>query len=221
MRTLIVLSLLLACIPLLATPSTLVYIPSTDIQPKGTLHLGADTYMFLDGGNSATLTDIGLTYGVTNWFEVGADAISGVAGAKNPVWFNAKMLVLKPTKALPLTVAVGGYNAAVKSKVSNQGMLYGVASYPLPLGIRATAGGYTGQKSGLGEENSGYLLGLDKTLGKWWYGADFQSGKNAVGAANVGIGYTIDDKTSVILGYDHYNLNALANSVNFQVDINL
>ena len=134
-----------------------------------------------------------------------------------------------PTDKLPLAVSAGVYNVAIDSPGSNQAMAYGLVSYTLPasaFGVRVTAGGYSGQKTGLqvpgagDPETSGYLAGLDKTIGKWWLGADYQSGRNVVGAASVGVGYSIDDKTSVILGYDHYNVGE-PHSINFQVDMNL
>jgi hypothetical protein len=237
MRTIIVTALLLASIAVFATPSTLVYIPSTDVQAKGTVHLGADSYIFKGTtasgekgftGTGGVFTDWGVTYGVTKFMEVGADVIGGYPGspANNPLWLNAKAQIWAPTETLPLAVAAGIYNLAISSDGSNQALVYGAASYVLPYGVRVTGGAYTGAKKGLqvpgagDPETSGYLLGVDKTMGKWWFGADYQSGRNLMGAANVGVGYTINDKTSVILGYDHYNVGE-PHSINFQVDINM
>jgi len=50
-----------------ATPSTQIWIPSTDVQPFKKMHLGIDTYIKTqsrDGTTEPTVTNIGLTMGV-------------------------------------------------------------------------------------------------------------------------------------------------------------
>ena len=42
-----------------------------------------------------------------------------------------------------------------------------------------------------------------------------------MGSWNVGVGYTINDKTSVLVGYDNYNDDSLPGTLNFQFDWNL
>src|SRR6266702_1188160 len=97
----------------LATPSTQIWIPSTDIQGYKTLHLGIDNYIrtsnvpaapgFLPGAN---FYDIVLTAGVLPFekiqAEVGIDYLQGGRGGfgvdadKRPIYFNAKLAPPKP-----------------------------------------------------------------------------------------------------------------------------
>lgn len=212
MRTIVAALFLLASIPLFATPSTLVTIPSTDIQPKGVWHLGADSVVPTDG--SPAFVDVGLTYGVTERFEVGIDYISGTT---SPVWGNAKFLLI-PADQSPVAVAAGIYNTGTSNLV-NQQIAYAVGSTSL-AGIRLTFGGYTGNDDALGGDDTGYLLGLDRTQGKWWLGADYASGENAIGSWNLGVGYALTDKVGFIVGYDNFNSDALPDAFNIQFDVN-
>lgn len=239
MRTIITAaSLLLASIPLFATPSTLVTIPSTDIQAKGTWHLGVDSFVY-NGGDSAPtpLIDAGVTYGVLPRVEVGADLINGT---DSPLWGNAKVQLLTPDQS-PVVVAAGIYNAG-SSDALNQSVTYAVASttfagsregdtpegktcfkgMPAVLdGTRLTAGVYKGREEALGDDDSGLMVGLDRCVGKYWLGADYFSGNSGLGSWNVGVGYAITDKVGVILGYDNYNATGVPDSWNFQFDWNL
>ncbi|MHB9133187.1 MAG: hypothetical protein ACYDBB_19125 [Armatimonadota bacterium] len=228
MRTIIATLLFLVSVPLFATPSTLIWIPSTDIQPQGVWHVGSDMYVYDNNGDTAPFIDAGLTYGVTPRIELGVDyagsfANPGSGDTSNPAWFNGKVLLVAPTEQTPFALAAGVYNAGFDSD-NNMGVIYGIGSYTYS-GTRFSLGAYTGKKSvlapaGSGLDDSGILAGIDRTVGKWWFGADYQSGKNALGAWNVGVGYAVDAKTSFIVGYDHYNVGA-PHSFTLQVDMNL
>ncbi len=218
MRTIVATFLLLvACLVALATPSTLVTIPSTDIQPTKIWHLGMDTIMPLTGSESVPFADFGLTYGLTPRLEAGIDLVSP---ADNPLWLNAKFLVLTPAQS-PVPVAVGVYNFGTND-LENQQVLYAVGSYAFAP-ARLTAGLWQANDSAavIGSEDSGIMLGLDKTLGAWWLGADYMSGKSGLGSINVGVGYALSDKVGFIIGYDNYNAGSLKDAVNFQLDVNL
>ena len=98
------------------------------------------------------------------------------------------------------------------------------------MGWRFTGGVYEGRKSILGDDNKGLLAGINRTIGKWWIGADYQSGQNVYGAWNVGIGYNFTDKIQGIIGYDHYNapvntttpsIIGATSGINVQLGINL
>lgn len=221
MRTIITAFLFLASLPVFATPSTLVYIPSTDIQPYKTWHLGTDSYIPNNG--AAPLVDIGVTYGVAPRIEVGADLASGLVDAagepiNKPLWLNAKIQVLTSEQS-PIPVAVGIYNASPKS-AANQQIIYGVGSYAFSGGPRLTLGAYSGREGGIGSSKDGVLAGLDYTRGKWWYGVDYMSGDNAVGAVSPGIGYNFADNAGVIVGYDFYNSSSVTDTWNIQYDVN-
>lgn len=224
MRTIMTIFLsLLATVSLYATSSGLVTIPSTDIQPKGSWHLGVDSIVFPDGAASpASLVDFGLTYGFNDNVEAGFDLLSGT---DNPLYLNAKVLLLSPARS-PVALAVGVFNAGtVKPKDSS--IFYAVASTTLPesmKGIRLTAGSYLAQKANLGNENCGIMLGLDKTVGKYWLAVDYLSGSNALGSVNLGLGYTVSDNSSFIIGYNMFNDATFVGSndaINFQYDLNL
>lgn len=225
MRTIIATVLFLVSVPLLATPSTLIWIPSTDIQPTKVWHYGVDSYIYGNGGQTAPSVDTGLTYGVVPRVEVGIDYASPFTRPDgtltNPLWFNAKVALHTPTEKLPLAVSAGIYNVGIESGTS-QAPAYVVASYPL-AGMRATFGGYQGRSAVLGASHKGVLAGLDRTIGRWWFGVDYQGGKNLLGALNFGAGYAFSDKVGVIVGYDHYNAPAIVgvkSSGTIQVDIN-
>ncbi|MHB0936290.1 MAG: hypothetical protein ACYDCO_06820 [Armatimonadota bacterium] len=214
MRIIILAMFCLWGVSVLATPSTLVYIPSTDIQPLGVWHLGVDSYAFTNGDAGGSFVDVGLTYGVFPRVELGFDLISG---ADNPLWLNGKVLVLPPDRS-PVALAVGVYNWST-SDVTGQNMLYAVGSSTL-AGTRFTYGYYQGDEDVLQPDDSGILLGVDRTLGRWWLGADYQGGDNVVGALNFGVGYAVNERTGIILGYDIYNADGASDSVNVQLDIN-
>src|SRR3990172_6553373 len=81
-----------------ATPSTQIWIPSTDVQAYKTLHLGIDNYIRVkrasDGSRWPTAYDVGLTAGRLPFeklqMEVGIDYIYfGVDAMDNhPIYFN-------------------------------------------------------------------------------------------------------------------------------------
>ena len=221
MRTLVATLLILAGVCAFATPSTLVYIPSTDIQGAKTWHLDQDSYFYTDGdGPFTNFTDVGVLYGASSALEVGVDFLSG---AKNPLWLNAKYQILSPDK-YPVALVVGAYNWNFTNNPMKQNMLY-LEGSSMYAGTRFSYGYYTGDKTGLtvpgGTDTSGLLLGVDRTINsKWWVSLDYQGGKNAVGALNPGVEYNFTDKIGVIVGYDFYNAHSIPNSANIQLDAN-
>ena len=225
MRTIVATLLVLAGICAFATPTTLVYIPSTDIQGAKTWHLDQDSYIFTNGDGSPAVTpnftDVGVLYGVNSAVEFGVDVISG---AKNPVWLNAKWQVLSPDKS-PVALAIGAYNWNFTDNPAKQNMAY-LEGSSLYAGTRFSYGYYTGDKTGLTNalgagDKSGVLIGIDRTINsKWWVAIDYQGGKNAVGALSPGVEYNFTDKIGVIVGYDYYNDHRIPGSVNVQLDAN-
>ena len=176
-----------------ATPSTQVWIPSTDVQPFNVWHLGLDNYIrtsdngrFTPGQRDPNVYDAGLTVGVlpfdTVKAEVGADyLVNGTAYDDHPFYFNAKIGV--PEAALSTNapaLAIGGFNFGTDSKNSSatrtdQDIVYGLVAKTIPafgsvpsLG-RFSAGYYTGNgdvlldKNGA-KANTGVLLSWDRTM---------------------------------------------------------
>ena len=225
----------------LATPSTQVWIPSTDIQKFGTGHLGIDNYFRADreedGSRFPNVLDLGLTAGVLPFekvqAEVGIDYIATATSFDNyPLYFNAK--VGTPEAALftgSPALAVGGFGFGTKSDVTDQNVVYGLAAKTLPVVGRISAGYFTGNDKVLvdengDKENSGVLLSWDRTLTeispKLWAAVDYQGGDSALGALSFGLSWAFADNVAVIFGYDIYNNEKVAgkDTVTTQLDIN-
>lgn len=220
----------------MATPSTQIWIPSTDIQPYKTLHLGFDNYIRTTSqGGGANTYDAGLTAGVLPFdkiqMEVGIDYLEAGTNSdadKNPLYFNGKLgtpedSLFKYSPAL----AVGIYNVGTKSGVTGQNIVYGLAARTLPIIGRISAGGFHGSETVLGSGmNNGVLLSWDRTMSeisdKLWMAVDYQSGNSFMGALSFGVSWAFSKNVSVILGYDIYNnVNTGGkNTVTTQVDIN-
>jgi len=218
----------------MATPSTQIWIPSTDIQAFKTLHLGIDNYTRTSGsGSRPNVYDLGLTAGVLPFekvqAEIGIDYITNGDDTydSNPLYFNAK--VATPEAALfsvSPALAVGIYGAGTKSDLTDQNVVYGLVAKTLPVVGRLSAGYYKGNDKVIGSEDDGVLLSWDRTLSeisdKLWAAVDYQGGDNALGALSFGVSWAFSPNVSVIVGYDIYNDNALAGEDTFttQLDIN-
>jgi hypothetical protein len=231
-----------------ATPSTQIWIPSTDIQPYKVLHLNVDSYVRAerndDGTFSAPIYMVGPTAGVLPFekvqAEVGFDLIyNGSILDRYPFYGNAK--IGTPEGSLGSwspALAVGGYNFGLKSgnakegeAATNQNIVYGLAAKTVPVLGRFSAGFFVGNKKVLLDEKgnsdeNGVLLSWDRTMAeisdKLWLAVDYQGSKSALGALNFGASWAFAKNASVILGYDIYNEKKTGgeNTVTVQVDIN-
>jgi hypothetical protein len=81
---------------IIATPSTQIWIPSTDVQSFKKLHIGWDAYIgTASGGTEGVMSNGGLTIGVLPFsnisMEVGIDYRDGNGNHNDPIYFNAKM----------------------------------------------------------------------------------------------------------------------------------
>jgi hypothetical protein len=222
----------------LATPSTQIFIPSTDIQAFGTGHLGIDNYIRTSNkGGFPNYYDVGVTAGVLPFekiqAEVGVDYFEGGQGGfgvdadKHPIYFNAKLgtpedSLFKYSPAL----AVGIWNLGTANS-AKQNIIYGLAARTLPVVGRISAGGYHGAKSVLGQgQNDGALVSWDRTMSeindKLWLAVDYMSGNNFNGSLNFGVSWAFTKNISVIVGYDIYNNPNTGgkNTFNTQLDIN-
>jgi hypothetical protein len=153
-----------------ATPSTQIWIPSTDIQPFKTVHLGADTYIRTanepagvikpEAANYPPLVDLGLTAGVLPFekiqAEVGFDLMYGGSNTSanldgNPLYLNFKIGMPEDNTWVP-AVAVGMYNIGTKSgsvsngsytrNGTNADIYYGLVAKTFPVVGRFSAGYY-------------------------------------------------------------------------------
>lgn len=152
--------------PALATPSTQIWIPSTDIQPYKTIHLNMDTYIRTKaepgtgGQNLPPVYDFGPTVGVLPFeqlqAEVGFDLIYGGANTgagmdKYPISLNAKIGTPEDNAWKP-AVAVGIYGVGTKKGELNGGaytktgtdvnIYYGLVAKTLPVVGRFSVGYY-------------------------------------------------------------------------------
>jgi hypothetical protein len=230
-----------------STPSTQIWIPSTDFQKWKSLHLGMDNYIRTsktEGVRGAGIYDLGFTTGLLPFEkfqgEIGLDFLS--MGDSNyddySLYFNAKLGF--PESALfknSPSIAIGVYNLGFKKNLTNYNILYGSIAKTIPVLGRLTVGYYTGNEKLLVDENlnnanTGLLLSWDRTMteisDKLWVAVDYQGGKNYLGSLNFGAAWAFSKNVSVIFGYDIYNNkkayyntnNQNANSFTAQVDIN-
>lgn len=233
----------------MATGSTQIWIPSTDIQGFKTVHLGIDNYIRTekqaDGKIGAGIYDFGLTAGVSPFdkiqAEIGIDYLSMGDNVYDihSIYFNAKIGTPENSifKGSP-AICIGGSNFGIKSNLTDYNVLYGLIAKTIPIVGRISVGYYTGSKILLLDNvgnlaNKGILLSWDRAMSeisdKLWLAADYQGGQNYMGALNFGFSWSFSKNVSIIFGYDIYNnKNALYNSVNTnansfttQLDINL
>jgi hypothetical protein len=230
-----------------ATPSTQIWIPSTDIQAFKTIHIGFDDYIRTqknpDGTYAPIVFDTGITAGVLPFekvqAEIGIDYIRyGTTYDDNPIYFNAKVGVPEDAffKYQP-AVAVGIYNVGTRGgniiHNTQQDIGYGLVAKTIPVIGRLSVGGYWANANNVNfkdhhgnTDNAGVLASWDRTLteisDKLWAAVDYQSGNNAYGALNFGVSYAFSKNVSVIVGYDIYARKATGGQPTFttQVDIN-
>ena len=243
-------SFLLICVNIIVTgtPSTQIWIISTDFQKFKTFHLGIDNYLRLENqayhSRGAGIFDCGLTAGVLPFkklqAEIGVDYINMGDGIydTNPVYFNAK--IGTPEGALfkgSPAITVGGYNFGTKNSLTNYNVAYALIAKTIPIIGRVSAGYYYGNKKLLVDENnkksnSGILLSLDRQMteisDKLWMAVDYQSGRSYLGALNAGFSWSFSSNVSVIFAYDIYNNKNVyynskdlnLNTITMQLDIN-
>ncbi len=218
-----------------ATPSTQIWIPSTDVQPFKKMHLGIDTYIKTqsrDGTTEPTVTNIGLTMGVLPsekiQMEVGIDYRDTGGDHTYPLLFNAKLGVPEDAlfKGSP-ALAVGGYDFGTKNNVTNYNIVYGLVARTFDIG-RFSTGYFVGNDDLLRtidgkKDNHGLLVSWDRTMkeisDKVWFGIDYQGTKSGYGALNFGVSYKFAPNVSVIFGYDIYNESRYKPTATIQLDI--
>ena len=230
-----------------STPSTQLWIPSTDFQSWKTFHLGIDNYIRtakINGIRGAGIYDLGLTTGLLPFKklqgEIGVDYLTMGDNVydDHPFYFNAKIGM--PESAMfknSPAIAIGGYNFGLKKNLTDYNIIYGVIAKTIPFVGRLSIGYYTGNGKVLVDENlnkaeKGVLASWDRTMSeisdKLWVSVDYQGGKNYLGALNIGASWAFSKNVSVIFAYDIYNNknayynmnNQNANSFTTQLDIN-
>ncbi len=230
-----------------STPSTQIWIPSTDFQGSGKFHFGLDDFLRIKNNNGTrggTIFCAGLTTGFLpfNKFlgEVGIDyyTMSDPVYDIHPLLFNIKLGIPEDSlfKNSP-AIVFGVYNIGTKKNLTNYNMYYGLIAKNISVIGRISAGYYYGNKDVLLDENGkaknkGLLLSWDRNMteisDKLWMAVDYQGGKNSFSVLNFGFSWAFSKNVSVIFAYDIWNnkkvlynsKDANINSFTAQVDIN-
>src|ERR1035437_9809485 len=170
----------------MATGSTQIWIPSTDIQGFKTVHLGIDNYIRTQADASGVygsgMYDMGVTTGISPFSEVQAEigidylnmGDNNLSNAMNydlhPIYFNGKIAIPEDSlfKGAP-AIAVGAYNFGTKANLTNYNILYALIAKTIPVVGRISAGYYSGNKALLVDENgaaanTGLLLSWDRAM---------------------------------------------------------
>jgi hypothetical protein len=157
----------------LATPSTQIWIPSTDVQAFGTFHLGIDNYFRASGVSKsapaagstrdANVMDIGPVAGILPFekvqAEVGFDYLVNANDPNDNHPWSANFKLATPEDSIckfSPAFAVGIYNLGVSQSkttaplvTSGQNIVYGLAARTLPVVGRLSAGYYRGSERAL------------------------------------------------------------------------
>ncbi len=234
--------MLLAGTAAYATPSTQIWIPSTDIQPFNKWHFGFDQYIKVKktdaGTRETTVVNNGITVGVLPFekiqAEIGIDqrTISLEPYDSNPLYYNAKIGTPEDSlfKGSP-AIAVGGYDFGTKKDLTDFNLIYGVVAKTFGAAGRFSVGYYAGNDKLLLNKNgekdaTGVLASWDRTISeisdKLWVAVDYQGAENGYGATSLGIAWKFAPNVGVIVGYDIFtNKDALKPTATFQIDIDL
>jgi hypothetical protein len=212
----------------LATPSTQIWIPSTDVKSFKDIHIDLDNYArFASKASAGTnIYNIGLSAGVLPLenvkLEVGVDFLKQDIEAydNHPFYFNAKLGTPEDAfgiKGLP-AFAVGAFNLGTYDKNSfstRQNLIYGLTAKTFPVIGRLSAGAYYGAERALAttnnpkNNNSGIMASWDRSMpeisDKLWLAVDYMSGNNANGEISVGGSWTFSKQVSLIVGVVFFN----------------
>jgi hypothetical protein len=234
-----------------ATPSTQIWIPSTDVQGFLVTHICWDEYIGAYNHGTPSATDLtglvsngGITIGLLPFekvkLEAGVDYRDINGDHRTPLYFNFKLGIPEDAffKYQP-AIAVGGFDFGTTKGVTTYNVGYALIAKTLPIVGRLSVGGfkgaigsdanavfYTASDLTAKPDDAGLLVSWDRALtelsDKLWVAVDYQSGKSGYGALSFGASYAITPDASFILGYDLWNDNIFYKpTVTFQVDMNL
>lgn len=209
----------------MATPSTQIWIPSTDVKGFKEIHIDIDNYTRFSSkadpatGVGANTYDVGVTVGILPLekfkIEAGVDYMtdntSGSLMEQHPIFLNFKAGVPEDAffKGMP-AVAAGMFGINTASDLLSANVAYGLIAKTFPVIGRLSVGGYNGAERSLGKNaNNGLLASWDRTMSeisdKLWLAVDYQGGNNALGAVSVGGSWAFTPSVSLIIGANVYN----------------
>ncbi|GMT42629.1 MAG: hypothetical protein IEMM0002_1040 [bacterium] len=218
-----------------ATPSKLIRIPSGDVQPFGTFHLGIDntTTMFLpkkSGGYNLEPV-YGISAGI---YDLQPLQIEAGIDLREPTDYPATwhIKVALPEGAFnPESPAIfgGGYDLGTKEGENDYNIAYVGAAKTVSFIGRFTFGYFAGNASHLKDtngtkSNDGIIMGFDRRMPeineRLWFGIDFQGTNSDYGALGVGFTWSFSENASLLLGFIRYNKETpiRKNLVSWQVD---
>jgi hypothetical protein len=156
----------------MATPSTQIWIPSTDVQAYGTFRLGIDNYFRASGVGKSTgdptkrdpnIMDIGPVAGISPFAkvqaEIGFDYLVNASEPNDNHPWSGHFKIGTPEDSVckfSPAFAVGMYNVGPSQSTSNapfvtsgQNIVYGLVARTLPVLGRLSAGYYRGSERAL------------------------------------------------------------------------
>jgi len=219
-----------------ATPSTIIWIPSVDLQAYKSFHLHIDNYAYdFEKGKTfsgaAFPTDLGLTVGVLPFSSVQAEiGVDYMTPHISPFLLNAK--VGFPEGALMdgfPAMAIGEFAFGFLRNVTDYNIVYGITGKTFPVIGRIEAGYFSGNKKLLVDlagnaDNSGVLLSWDRQITEisenLWLAIDYQGGKSGFGAFSYGFAWSFSKNVSVLFARDVFNAD-LPSTFTIQLDINI
>lgn len=219
-----------------ATPSSQIWIPSTDTQAARTIHLGVDNYNTVfkkteDGGFSAP-TVYGVTAGAVDTAYIGLEVGLDLKEQSDyPIYLNVKLQIKEDSVArfFP-AIALGVYDMGTQSDVTDANIAYALFAKTFPVIGRLSAGYYVGDKDLLVDasgqsDNDGVMLSFDRTLAeiddRLWLAVDYMGAKNSYGALSFGLSWRFAPQISALVGYNIYNDRDVGgeNTVTVQFDV--
>lgn len=215
MRKVLLVTLLASMItlPVFATPSSMIMIPSTDTVSEGTLHMDIDTAIYENSGSNSD-TSYGLTYGFKNG-EVGIDYLQWADN--DQAIFNFKFGLVNKEK----TKLVIGAQGLGSGDVTGQNLVYLLGSQKSSDGTRFTLGFGVGDDDALSPDENVVMAGIDKQLSdKWWGAIDYVSGDSVFGNLSFGVSYAVAPNASVLVSYSIANNDANPDFFTTQIDFN-
>jgi hypothetical protein len=175
----------------MATPSTQIWIPSTDVQDFKTFHLGIDTYFRASGvpkspptstaTRDANIIDIGPVMGISPFekvkAEVGFDYLVNANEPNDNHPWSGHFKIGTPEDSIVKfspAFAVGMYNvgpslnkATAPGVTSGQNIVYGLVARTLPVVGRVSAGYYRGSEKALVSDYTTLKAANDGVLLSW------------------------------------------------------
>lgn len=205
-----------------ATPSTIVRMPSSDVQPYATFHLGIDnnTTMFeppppSSGGYALPVT-YGLTVGMLDLPFVQIEAgIDIREPTDKPITWNVKAVMPEGAEhpMMPAFV-LGVYDMGTASGDNDYNIFYAQVAKTVSFLGRFSFGYFVGNashmKTGSGSKDSNALMmSFDRRMpeinDRLWFGIDYMGTRSRYGAVNVGFSWSFSESASLLLGYIRYN----------------